>query len=377
MKCCKKCIQPDTRHGIEFDKDGVCGGCRYTESWETIDWRRRKEELVQIAENAKRMAREWNAPYDCVIGVSGGKDSTFIACYAKEQLGLNVLLVNSWPELLTDYGRYNLNNLRNQGFDLIQFKANPVIAKKLALRSFVEYGHICKAYEYTVTCSSIIIADKFNIPLIINGGNGAQVWGTTKCQNASDDWFQVVTASATNCGCNAKDWVDEETDISKLFMYQCPDLDRIKKRGIKAIFLQYYLKEYTAVGNAEFAVSRGMKGRYLDAPEEIGRYRPFSSIDDDLMVVNEMLKFYKLGFGRASDDACLDIREGRIDRECGIQLTTRLDGLCAEKYIDKFCRYVGIDRNFLDEVLDRWVNKQLFEKNSNTNKYERKFVVGG
>jgi len=376
MKICKKCIQIDTRHGIEFDAEGVCGGCRYTESMKSIDWVRRRKDLQRIADDAKARAKEWKSPYDCVIGVSGGKDSTFIACYAKEQLGLNVLLVNSCPELLTKNGAHNLDNLRKQGFDLIQFKANPVIAKKLALRSFREYGHICKAYEYTVTCSSIIIADKFNIPLIINGENGAQVWGTTKYQKASDDWYQVVGASATNCGCHASDWTDKETSLKELFMYQCPDLQAMKKRGIKAIFLQYYVPEYTAVGNADYAVARGMRGRYDDTPEEMGRYRVFSSIDDNLMIVNEMLKFYKLGFGRASDDSCLDIREGRMDRKTAIALTERLDGLCAPKFIDEFCDYVGIDLEEFYKIRDKWVNRKLFKRNA-SGEWVRKYKIGG
>lgn len=361
MRYCKKCVQPDTRYGIEFDENGVCGGCLYTESMATIDWSHRSLELQSIADNAKRQARREGSPYDCVIGVSGGKDSTFIACYAKEKLGLNTLLVNSCPDVLTETGHHNLENLRQQGFDLIQFKVNPHIAKKLALRSFEEYGHICKAYESTITCSSVIIADKFNIPLIINGENGAQIWGQTKHQKPSDDWFQVIYSN-TNQGCQASDWVSADIGLSELYMYQIPDVEALKARGIRAIFLQYYVKEYSAVYNADFAVARGMRGRYSDTPEEMGRYRIFSSIDDDLMMVNEMLKYHKLGFGRASDDACLDIREGRLDRQTAIELVKKYDGLCAHKYIENFCKYVGITETYFWSVFDRWVNKDLFAK---------------
>lgn len=364
MKYCKKCLQSDTRHGIEFNDDGICGGCLYTESMSNIDWDKRKSEFQEIADNAKKQAKLNNSFYDCVIGVSGGKDSTFIALYAKEKLGLNVLLVNSCPEDLTKAGRHNLDNLRNQGFDLIQFRPNPLIAKKVALRSFKEYGHICKAYEYTVTASSVIIADKFNIPLILNGENGALVWGQTKYQKGNDDWFQVVNTN-TNQGCQAKDWVSDDISLNELFMYQIPDIEKLKAKGIKAVFTQYYVKEYTAVRNADFAVARGMKGRYKDTLEDMGRYRIFSSIDDDIMIVNEMLKYYKLGFGRASDDACLDIREGRIDREYAMELVRKYDGLCAQKYIDKCCNYLGISLEEFWNITDGWVNKKLFSKDQN------------
>ena len=100
MKYCKKCLQPDTRPGIRFI-DGVCYACIYEENKEDVDWDERFKELQDIAEEAKRNSK---SPYNCVIGVSGGKDSTFQAVYAKEKLGLNVLLVNSEPDGITEAG---------------------------------------------------------------------------------------------------------------------------------------------------------------------------------------------------------------------------------------------------------------------------------
>ena len=79
MKYCKKCLQPDTRPGIVFDEHGVCAACNYQEQvYHSIDWEARQKELREIAEWAKSK----KAAYDCVIGVSGGKDSTFQALYA-------------------------------------------------------------------------------------------------------------------------------------------------------------------------------------------------------------------------------------------------------------------------------------------------------
>lgn len=85
MRYCKRCLQPDTRPGIYFNKDGVCGACLWEDEKEKIDWKAREQELQDIADNAKSKAK---GAYDCVIGVSGGKDSTYQAFYAKEKLGL-------------------------------------------------------------------------------------------------------------------------------------------------------------------------------------------------------------------------------------------------------------------------------------------------
>ena len=91
MKICKKCIQPDTRPGIFFNDEGVCGACLWIEEQETINWDLRFKELEGIANWAKKKS---NSNYDCAIGVSGGKDSTKQALTARDRLNLNCLLVN-------------------------------------------------------------------------------------------------------------------------------------------------------------------------------------------------------------------------------------------------------------------------------------------
>ena len=67
--------------------------------------------------------------YDCVIGISGGKDSTKQALTARDRLGLRCLLVNYEPENITDIGRHNRENLRDLGFDMLTFRPNPKIMK--------------------------------------------------------------------------------------------------------------------------------------------------------------------------------------------------------------------------------------------------------
>ena len=98
LKICKKCIQPNTRPGIYFDDEDVCGACLWAKEKETIDWEKRFEELNEIATWAKNNTK---SNYDCVIGVSGGKDSTKQAITARDRLGLRCLLVNYEPENIT------------------------------------------------------------------------------------------------------------------------------------------------------------------------------------------------------------------------------------------------------------------------------------
>ena len=374
MRYCKRCLQPDTRPGIVFDDEQVCFACRYEESKKTIDWAQREAELKGFAEEAKAEAKKRGNTYDCIIGVSGGKDSTFQAVYAKEKLGLNPLLINCMPDEITEIGRKNIENLNNLGFDIISIRPNPIVAKKLARKSFFERGNIIAASEYCLWASAYIMAVKFNIPLIIQGENAALTLGTAKNQETTGNAFSVMQLETIR-GASVDSFVDLSNNITEkdLFLYKIPTVEEMESKGIRAIFLQYYAKEWSQVYNADFAVARGLTGRSDDL-HDLGRYRRYTALDCDLQIPNQMIKYLKFGFGYATDEICYDIREGRFDRESGKWYVNEYDGLCGEQYIDKACRYLSITREEFWEVVDRYVNTDLFEKKDG--KWTPKFTVG-
>lgn len=371
MKYCKKCLQPDSRPGIVFDDNGVCAACNYQEQvYHAIDWDDRQKKLHEIAEWAKSK----NAPYDCVIGVSGGKDSTFQALYAKEKLGLHVLLVNCEPDEITEVGKKNIENLISKGFDCIKIRTNPKVCRILARRSFYEYGNIVKPSEYPLWVSAFRIALNFDIPLIVQGENAALTLGVSKKQSTGGDAFNVTELN-TLAGCTAEEWIGEGVTEKDLYFYQFPDKKLFADKDIKAIWLQYYVKEWSQVYNADFSIARGLMGRTTEKLEDIGRYRRYTALDSDLQIVNQMLKYLKLGFGFATDEACYDIREGRITRDDAKWLVEQYDGKCGEKYIKDACEYMGITVEEFWKEVDKWVNKDLFYKDEK-GKWLPKFKVG-
>ena len=371
MKYCKKCLQPDTRPGIVFDEHGVCAACNYQEQvYHTIDWDARQKKLHEIAEWAKSK----KAPYDCVIGVSGGKDSTFQALYAKEKLGLHVLLVNCEPDGITEVGKKNIENLISKGFDCIKIRTDPKVCRALARKSFYEYGNIVKPSEYPLWVSAFRIALSFDIPLIVQGENAALTLGVSKNQSTGGDAFNVTELN-TLAGCTAEEWIGDGVTEKDLYFYQFPDKKLFAEKDIKAIWLQYYVKEWSQVYNADFAIARGLMGRTTEKLEDIGRYRRYTALDSDIQIVNQMLKYLKLGFGFATDEACYDIREGRISREDAKWLVETYDGKCGEHYIKDACDYMGITVEEFWKVTDKWVNKDLFYKDVN-GKWLPKFKVG-
>ena len=371
MKYCSKCLQPDTRPGIEFREDGICSACVYQlEKKPQIDWYARKLELAKIVACAKAQAK---GPYDCVIGVSGGKDSHFQALYAKEQLGLRVLLVNYYPDDMTPEGQSNLNNLCWQGFDLISIRPNPNVMAECCKKAFYESLNPVKPTEYPLHVVTCQVTLKFGIPLFIHGENIALTLGVTGARKADDDALGCKD-NITVAGGNSKDWLQNGIEIDDLYWFQYPEESQLRK-SVRGIHLDYYVQEFSRQNNMRFAISRGLIGRSLVDPSLTGSLTPFTNIDSNMQILSQMLKWYKFGFGYVTDEVCYDIRAGLSTRDDSIKLVERYDGKCDERYVKEFCDYVSISLEEFWRVVDLHVNKELFIKDSNDT-WVPKFKVG-
>jgi len=234
MKYCKKCVQPDTRPGIYFNEEGICGACLFQEELENIDWDRRGEELKQIANWAKKTTK---SNYDCVIGVSGGKDSTFQSLVARDRLGLRPLLVNSEPEGLNEIGRKNIENLKRLGFDVISMRPNPLVMKQCIKKDFYRILNPGKIMEYSLYSSSYIIASAFKIPLIIQGENPGLTLGVRNT-GVGVDSDSLKANKLHTLSTPWQEYIGDGITEEDLFFYHY-DRERMKSEGHRGIWLQY------------------------------------------------------------------------------------------------------------------------------------------
>ena len=360
MRICNRCIQPDTRPGIYFDDQGVCGACLWEEKKKEINWKSREKELQDIAKWAKKTTE---SNYDCVIGVSGGKDSTKQALTARDLLGLRCLLVNSEPEGITEIGRYNIENLKQLGFDVISLRPNPKVMRLLVKRDFYKNLNPVKITEFSLFASTYIIADKFDIPLIIQGDNpgltlGASLTGVGTDSNAmkadelhtlSSGWKEYVEVEGI-----------EEKDLY-LFHY---NRKKLEEKGYKAIWLNYFLKEWSNHKNAVFSKEHGLRWRPENFDREaIGTYLPYFQLDGDLTQVNQLLKYIKFGFGQCMDHVCYDLRDGLLSRDEAIKLVKKYDGKCSDMYIEKFCNYIDISQKEFWSTVEKFRSNIWSKKN--------------
>lgn len=339
MRICKECIQPDTRPGIYFDEKGVCGACLWEYEKKEIDWDSREIEFKKIIEDTKSKNK---SNYDCVIGVSGGKDSTFQAITARDRFGLDCLLVNYQPENITKLGEKNIENLKNQGFDVVTIRPNPKIMKKLIKYDFYQNLNPVKPTEFSLFSSTYIIAEKFNIPLIIQGENPGLVLGTSLTGVGTDsNALKANEMETLSSGWEIYSKIDG-VNKNDLFWFHY-DRKKLETSGTIGVWLNYFIKEYSQKNNAEFSKKFGLVGRNENFdPNSIGTYNPYFALDSDLAQVNQLLKFVKFGFGQCMDHVCYDIREGDINRDEAIDLVLKYDGKCSKEYISQFCNYINI-----------------------------------
>ena len=360
MTYCKRCITPDTRPGLILDDEGVCQGCRYFEDLKTVNWTKRQKELEAIVKWAKNKSSPMG--YDCLISVSGGKDSTRQALYARDTLGLNPLLASTVypPEMVTDIGIENLENLTDLGFDTITLSPDPITYKKLMKKCFIEYGNWAKATEIVLYTAAQQLAVAYEIPLVVLGENGSLVYGD-KASNKDGGNAKNLRNLNTIGGGSLDHLLDKEKGIEykNLLLYSFPDSN---DDNMKVIYLGYYMQDFSQLVNGLFSMTFGLKHRENTRLQDIGFLYNFSQSDTDFTQVNQMIKYNKFGFGKATEDISELIKLGVMTRETGIIIAKELDGKSAYKFIKDFCNYLEITEERFYEIAEQYRNTDIWKQ---------------
>ena len=362
MKYCNKCLQPDTRPNIKFNEDGICPPCEYMDKFKEIDWNERNKELKEII----KFGKEKNVSgYDCIIGVSGGKDSLRQALYVRDHLKLKPLLVCcSYPPLqLTEVGASNISNLIELGFDTISIGPGPQSWKELMKQGFMESAQWSKSTEMALFASLPKVAIAYHIPLIFLGENPATQDGELGSGSLNWDGTSMRNINTIKSGPDNLAAMTDKVNEENLFWYRYPSEQEMISGKIKIVYLGYFIKNFTKPDNGNFSIMHGLEIR-SDKPENTGDIFPFECIDEDFVIMNQMLKHMKLGFGKVVEEASEAIRLGIITREQGIELIEKYDGKCDEKYIQEFCNYIDISIQEFWNTAESFRNKEIWKRNN-------------
>ena len=373
MKYCKQCLQPDTRPNISFNEKGICPACTYFEELKNVDFDERLEILKDLV---KKYPRKKNQIHDCVIGVSGGKDSTRQALWAREKLGLNPLLIclSYPPEQITERGADNISNLVELGFDLHIISLAPIQWKKLAKAGFMRFSNWGKSTELALFSSVPKIAIQYQIPLILWGENPAMQLGDLGTLGTTGYDGNNIRNMNTLRGGDFEWMLEEGFSEKDLISYYYPTIKEFDEANLQIIYLGWCLKDWSLLNNGSYSILNGLRIR-SDSPKNTGDLYGVSRLDDDWVTLNQMVKYYKFGFGMVTEYMNEEIRMGRISRDEAIKLVDKYDGCCSNKYIEEFCEYIEISVKKFWEIVKDNLNKELFEISTN-GEIIKKFKTG-
>lgn len=357
MNFCSNCILPDSRPNLIIQANGICNACNNHLSKNNIDWKNRKKEFLKITQNTIRLKRD----YDCIIPISGGKDSTWQIIMALKY-NLKPLCVTWKSPARNDIGNINLENAKKLGIDHLDVTINPFIEKYFTKKSFKKFGTTLIPMHMAIHSIPQQIALKFNIPLIIQGENSAFEYGGDKKNSLSKiiNKYYLKMHGNTN-GTIAEDWFDKKLNSKNMFFYTYPKDKLLLKKNIKTIFLGNYF-EWDPVKTYNISKKYGFKN---DKKPQTGIYN-FADIDDSFLIsVHHWLKWYKFGITRAWDNLSIEIRNNRMSRKKAIEIVNKIGEEKPLKQIKKFINYTEINENNFYKLCDQFRNKTIWKMNKN------------
>lgn len=352
MKWCARCVLPDTRPNLTLGEGDVCNACRSHEGRPEIDWSLRAAAFESVVENA----RQRSSGYDCLIPVSGGKDSTWqvVTCLEK---GLNPLAVTWRTPGRTAIGQANLDNLIALGVDHIDYQVSPLVERKFVYRALVEKGDPGIPMHMALFSIPLAIAVRFEIPLVVWGENSAFEYGGTEEESTGFRLDQAwLSHYGVTHGTTAGDWVSDDLTAREMTPYFGPTDQDLESAGVLAVFLGYYFPWDVATS---LRVARAHGFRVREEGPRTGYY-DFADIDDDFISVHHWFKWYKFGFSRLFDNLSLEIRNERMTRQEALDIIRAAGDQTPVADIECLCNFLAISTSHFHEIAERFRNPEVW-----------------
>ncbi len=362
MKICSRCLYTSNHPlYITFDEEGVCSGCRVHEEKDVLDWNVRSKKLESILNQYKNNNGN---NYDCIIPVSGGKDSYFIVHTVKYKYGMNPLLVSYNKHYNTDRGIRNLANLKTlMDCDLMMFTVDPAKVKKITRATIRRIGSIYWHCIAGQTVFPVQMAVKLKIPLII--------WGAHQGVDQVGMYSHLDEVEMTRkyrkehdlMGLEAEDLINRDFDnitSNDIQAFCYPDDKEIERIGVRGIYLNNYIRWDSKAQHEQMINLYGYETDY-----QTGTFDNYNDVDCfNYSDVHDYIKYVKHGYGKVTDHVCREIRLKRMTRETGIDLVNKYK-LFSPKNLNLFLNWLGIKENAFHYLIDQHRNDQIWKRNDN------------
>ncbi len=357
---CRRCVYPSISAApMEYDEHGVCTGCRMAEVKAAIgpaEWARRLELLRELVDRYR--CRD-GSRHDCVVAVSGGKDSYFQTHVVKQVLGLNPLLVtyngNNW----TDVGWRNMLRMKEVfGVDHVLVSPSVDTLKKLNRLAFVVMGDMNWHAHVGIMTAPVRVAAEHRIPLVFYGEHGyLDLCG----QFSMDDFPEISYRDRLEHFARGFEWTyfvgREGLASQNMIVWRYPSDRELYALDLRGIFLGNYVY-WEANEHIKLVTER--YGFEVSHEPFDRTYRTMSNLDDmHENGVHDYLKYVKFGYGRATDHACKDVRAGLMDRGRAIELVNRYDPV-KPRDLRRWLDYVGMSEDEFDRIADTFRDARVW-----------------
>jgi N-acetyl sugar amidotransferase len=359
MRYCTRCILPDTRPGIRLDESGVCTACHgHDDKGRRIDWQSRQKALLDIVKKAKLQKKE----YDCLVPVSGGKDSWYQVGKA-QALGLKVLAVTWRTPLRTVIGQQNLDGLiKNFGVDHWDIAISPDVERRFTKAAFAEKGAAGIPMHMALFAIPMRLAVKAEIPLILWGENPQLEFGGDVSERLATDLTPAwIREHGVTNKTGPHDWIGHEgLTAEEMEIYRLPRADELQKFSPRSIFLGSFFP-WDSFANAAYAHQRGFQSGKDHIKTGLW---DFADIDCHLIAIHHFVKWYKFGMTRAFDNLSVEIRYGRLSRQEALSRLAETGFRPPHEDIARFCHYLGVSEEWFWEKIEDFRSAALWQKDN-------------
>ncbi len=317
LQYCTRCCIPETQHGVGFDEMGVCQACQSSEQKIHINWVEREKAFRTILEEAKAAAGD---NYDCIIPISGGKDSTYQLHVLTKVYGMKPLAVTFSHNWWSESGWYNLqNSLEIFNVDHIAFTPNRGLINRLVKKSVEGIGDVSWHDHAGVGSFPLQVAVRFKIPLLIWGESLAENSGRATYADpvhAFDREYFIQQSARLR----ADEMVDTEVSARDLFPFTVPSQEEIDTVGVWGLHLGDYLFWDDERQTEFLRDTYGWKETQME-----GTYKRYKSVEDIMSGMHDFTCYLKRGYGRTTEQASVDVRNGLLTRDEGFELIRKHD----------------------------------------------------
>jgi N-acetyl sugar amidotransferase len=355
LRWCSNCLSMSTRPRINFDERGWCNACRWTEKKKTLDWNTRQMELEKLLDKHRRN----DGGFDCLAGVSGGKDGSYVAYNLKHKYGMNPLCLTVTPAMPLPLGEQNLRAFVKSGYNHISVNPDQEAMRLLNRIGLVEMGFPYYGWLTAIVTTPVRIALSLNIGLIFFGEDGEVEYGGTTETDKNPIYNIEYQKRIYLEGGYEKVLNASNLSKNQRFFFEYPSEEELRGKNIELTHWSYF-ENWDPYRN--YLVAKEHCGLKEAEGSNSGTFTNFSQNDQALYALHTYLMYLKFGFGRANQDASIEIRRDAMDREQAVNLARLYDGLYPEEFIESYLDYYKMSKKEFDSTLDKWANKDLFDK---------------